>query len=81
MVKPATHHFLEERLAGASATEFGSLEVSERMSLPKTWDQFDEIASNLFNFIEKFDFLPGLAPRTLLPGSTLSCVAYALPNT
>jgi hypothetical protein len=57
MLKPAAHHFLEERLAAAFATEFSSLEISERMSLRKTWDQSDEIASNLLNLIEKL-YLP-----------------------
>lgn len=59
MLKPAAHHFLEERLAVAFATEFSSLEISERMSLFKSWDQSDKIASNLMNLIEKLHLPTG----------------------
>jgi len=55
MLKPAAHHFLEERLAAAFTTEFSSLEISGRISFGKTWDQSDEIASNLLNLIEKLN--------------------------
>lgn len=41
------HIFLKERLAVAVATEFGSLGISERISLPRTWDVLGPSASNL----------------------------------
>jgi hypothetical protein len=49
MLTPAAHHFLEERLAVAFATEFGSLEINERISLKGPWGVFGMIASNLLN--------------------------------